>query len=126
MAKKEFTYRGKTLSELQDMGLNEFMELLPSRRRRSLKRGFTEEESKLLSKLETKDAVKTHCRELVILPQLVGKTILVHNGKAYNKVVISEDMIGHLLGEYSLTRSRVAHHSPGVGATKSNSSVSVR
>jgi small subunit ribosomal protein S19 len=126
MAKKEFTYRGKTLDELKAMGINEFMELVPARKRRSLKRGFTEEEKKLLTKLSKKDGVKTHCRELVILPEMVGKTVNVHNGKTYVKVVIEAEMIGDVLGEYSLTRNRVSHSSPGVGATKSSSSVSVR
>lgn len=126
MAKKEFTYRGKNLEELQTMGINEFMELLPARRRRSLNRGFTAEEKKLLENLDHGNNVKTHCRELVILPSLIGKTILVYNGKTYNKILIEEEMIGHVLGEYSLTRNRVAHSSPGVGATKSSSSVSVR
>ncbi len=126
MAKKEFTYRGKTLEELQAMGMNEFMELLPARRRRSLIRGFTPEQNKLLEKLEHKDNVKTHCRELIILPSIIGKTILVHNGKTYNKILIEDEMIGHLIGEYSLSRNKVSHSSPGVGATKSSSSVSVR
>lgn len=126
MAKKEFKYRGKTLDELKAMGLNEFIELLPSRERRSLKRGFTEEAKKLVEKLKEKDVVKTHCREVVILPQMVGRTVLVHNGKSFNKVFIDEEMIGNRLGDYSLTRNRITHSSPGVGATKSSASVSVR
>ncbi len=126
MAKKEFTYRGKTLDELKEMGINEFMELIPARRRRSLKRGFPDEQKKLLEKLKTKDNVKTHCRELVILPNMVGKVILVHNGKAFVKVFIEEEMISHTLGEYALTRNKVSHSSPGIGATKSSSSISVK
>ncbi|MEA2037848.1 MAG: 30S ribosomal protein S19 [Nanoarchaeota archaeon] len=126
MARKEFTYRGKTLKELQDLSLNEFIELIPARQRRSLNRGFTDEQKKLVGKLSKKDNVKTHVRDLVILPQMVGRTILVHNGKTYTKVFIDQEMIGHVLGELSLTRNRVAHSSPGVGATKSSSNVSVK
>jgi len=126
MAKKEFTFRGKTLAELKEMSVNEFMELVPARRRRSVKRGFTEEQKGLLKKLEVKNNVKTHVRDLVILPSMVGKTILVHNGKTFVQVVITEEMLGRTLGDFSLTRNRVSHNSPGVGATRSSASVSVR
>ena len=126
MARKEFTYRGKNLKELQSLSLNDFMELLPSRQRRSLKRGFTKEEKHLLDELKKRDNVKTHCRELVILPEMIGKTILVYNGKTFNKVLITEEMIGHVIGEFSSSRPRVTHSSPGVGATKSSGSASVK
>lgn len=126
MAKKEFTYRGKTLDELQGLSLSDFMKLLPSRQRRSLKRGFTAEQKKVVEQLRKKDSIKTHNRELVILPAMVGKTIHVHTGKVFQKLVIDPEMIGHVLGEFALTRARVSHSSPGVGATKSSSSVSVK
>ena len=126
MAKKEFTYRGKTLEELKEMGVGEFIELLPSRQRRSLKRGFTEGQKKLLDKLKKKDVVKTHIRELVIIPNMIGKTVLVYNGKTFSQVIIDKEMLGHRLGEFALTRNKVSHSAPGVGATRSSSGVSVR
>lgn len=126
MARKEFTYRGKNLKELQELSLNDFMELLPSAQRRKIKRGFTKEEKHFLDELRKKDNVKTHCREMIILPEMIGKTILIHNGKVFNKLTITEEMIGHIIGEFSLTRNKVAHSSPGVGATKSSGSTSVK
>ena len=108
------------------MGINEFMQLLPARQRRSLARGLTGQEKKLLNELRKKDTIKTHCREMIILPEMVGKTLLVHNGKAFNAVTVSPEMVGHVIGEFSLTRGRVSHSAPGVGATRSSASVSVR
>ena len=127
MAKKTFTYRGKTLEELKDMSIQEFMKLVPSSARRKLKRGFTDAEKKTLAKLaKNKNNVETHCRDLVILPSMVGLTIKIHQGKEHFPVLIQEEMIGHRLGEFAQTRRRVAHSSPGVGATKSSSALSVR
>ncbi len=126
MAKKEFAYYGKTLDELQNMSIKEFTALIPARQRRSIERGFTDTQKKIMKKLEKKDQVKTHCRTMVILPNMVGKTILVYNGKSYNAVRVMEEMIGHVLGEFVLTRKRVSHSAPGVGATRSSASISVR
>jgi len=126
MAKKQFLFRGKTLEELKSMSLKEFALLLKSRERRKLNRGLTIEEKKLLKKLETSNDVKTHCREMVILPLMVDKTIRVHNGKEFVPVKITPEMIGHRLGEFSMTRKRVIHHAPGIGATKSSAALSVR
>lgn len=126
MARKEFTYKGKTMKDLLQLSLKDFVSLLPARQRRSFNRGFTKEEKHLLEELRKKDNVKTHCRELIILPEMVGKTVLIYNGKTFVKLLITEEMLGHLLGEFSLTRNRVAHSSPGVGATKSSAAASVR
>jgi small subunit ribosomal protein S19 len=122
----EFKYRGKTLSELKAMDIKEFSELLKTRQRRSLIRGFTPVQKCLLEKLEKKDNVKTHCREMIIIPVMVGKTIRVYSGKEFLPLKIVEDMLGHRIGEYVFTRKRVTHSSPGVGATRSSASVSVR
>ncbi len=73
MAKKEFTYRGKTLEELKELSLNDFMLLLPSRERRSLKRGFTEQQKILLKRIRAKKSnIETHCKDMIILPEMVG------------------------------------------------------
>ncbi len=123
---KEFTYRGKTLQELQSMSLTELASVLPSRARRTLLRGLTEAEQKLVKKLEKKDVVKTHLRDMIILPKWVGKTIRVHNGKEYIAVNIVPEMIGMRLGEFAPTRKSVKHSAPGVGATRSSAYVSVK
>jgi len=126
MVKKEFTYKGKTLEELKAMDNKDLIDLLPARERRTVKRGFEKEEKTLLKELENKDNVKTHCRNLVILPNIVGKKIKVHNGKDFVMIMVEPEMIGHRLGEFVLTRKGVSHSAPGVGATKSSSNISVK
>lgn len=127
MAKKEFAYRGKNIEELKNMSLNELASLLPARQRRSLKRGLTEQQKILLSRIKkNKVNIKTHCRDMVILPEMIGKIIKVYNGKEFAPVTIVDEMIGHCLGEYALTRRRVEHSAPGIGATRSSASLSVK
>lgn len=127
MAKKEFNYRGKNLEDLKKLSLDELAKLLPARQRRSLKRGLTEQQKILLNKIKSDEKnIETHCRDMIILPEMVGKTIKIHNGKTFVQVIIADEMIGHILGEFSLTRNRVAHSAPGIGATKSSSSLSVK
>ena len=127
MAKKEFTYRGKKLEELKALSLNELSELLPARQRRSLKRGFTEQQKILLKKIKkNENNIETHCRDMLIMPEMVGKIIKVHNGKEFTTISIMEEMIGHYLGEFSLTRNRVEHSAPGIGATRSSATLSVK
>ncbi|HDH45521.1 MAG TPA: 30S ribosomal protein S19 [Thermococcus sp.] len=120
---RKFTYRGKTLEELQSMSIEELLPLLPARARRTLRRGLTREQEKLLRDVieaDPDEVVKTHRRDMIILPQFVGKTIGVHNGKEFLPVKIQPEMIGHYLGEFALTRKRVKHSGPGVGATRSS------
>ncbi|MDJ0273732.1 MAG: 30S ribosomal protein S19 [Nitrososphaerota archaeon] len=123
---REFTYRGYTLEQLQQMSMDEFIKLLPSRQRRSLRRGLTEAQKALLAKvrkyrrLGINKAIRTHARDMVILPEMVGMTIAVHNGKEFVPVEIVPEMIGHRLGEFAITNKRVVHGRPGVGATKSS------
>ena len=105
MAKKEFSYRGKTLEELKGLSHNELAELLPSRQRRVLKRGLTEQQKILLKKIKKDEKdIETHCRDMIILPEMIGKAIKIHSGKAFIPVVIMEEMLGHYLGEFVLTR----------------------
>ena len=118
---KIFTFKGKTIEELQKMSLEDFSKLLPSRQRRVLLRGFTNEEKKLLEKLRKTDKpVRTHLREMVILPEMVFKKILIHNGNTWVGVDIKAEMVGHRLGEFAITRKKVVHSAPGVGATKAS------
>ncbi|ACS89358.1 MULTISPECIES: 30S ribosomal protein S19 [Thermococcus] len=130
--KKEFKYRGYTFEELINMSLEDLSKLLPSRQRRSLKRGLTPEQKKLLRKIRLakkgkyKKPIRTHSRDMVILPEMVGMMIYVHNGKEFVPVQIREEMIGHYIGEFALTRKRVQHGSPGVGATRSSMFVAIK
>ncbi|MBI2138514.1 30S ribosomal protein S19 [Candidatus Woesearchaeota archaeon] len=127
MAKKEAVYKGKILEELNKMSLQDLMKLFPSRQRRSLKRGFTDQEKRLLKRIRSKKQnIKTHCKSLIILPEMVGATIKIHQGREFVPVLITFDMIGHYLGEFILTRKRVEHSAPGVGATKSSAALSVK
>jgi small subunit ribosomal protein S19 len=126
MAKKIWNYRGKTLQDLQEMSLSELAEVLPSRQRRSIKRGFDDGKKKIIKKLGKSDSIETHVRDMLVLPQFVGKTIKIHNGKEFVPVIIQEDMIGCFFGELSQTRKKVQHNAPGVGATKSSSNLSVK
>jgi len=126
---KEFTYRGYTLNQLQGMPMDEFINMLPSRQRRSLHRGLTPEQRILLEKIrKTKEAlregsdtvVKTHVRDMIILPEMVGIKLLVHNGKDFAQVEIKPEMIGHYLGEFAITNKPVKHGTPGIGASRSS------
>ncbi|MFH0752167.1 MAG: 30S ribosomal protein S19 [archaeon] len=132
MAKKELTYKGKTEEELKNMSLKEFAELLPARQRRSVTRGFTELQKKLLIKIKKvkegkyKKPIKTHCRNIVLIPEMLGLIIHVHRGKDFVPVEITVEKLGHYLGEFRMTRTRVTHSAPGVGATKSSSAASVK
>lgn len=121
--KKEFTYRGHTLEELRAMPLAEIIELLPARARRTMRRSLDEERLAFVEKLRsngTEEAVRTHCRDVPVLPDFVGKKVAVHNGKEFQLVEIKPEMIGHYLGEFALTRKPVKHSGPGVGATRSS------
>ncbi len=124
---KEFTFRGFREEELKQMSLKEFSTLLPSRERRSLLRGFTTDEEKLLKNIVAGEKnLKTHSRDLIIIPSMIGKTVGVHTGKEFLQLQITAEMLGHRLGEFALTRRMVKHSAPGVGATKSSAALSVR
>jgi small subunit ribosomal protein S19 len=129
MVRKKYTYRGYTLEQLKDMSLEEFANLLPSKERRHILRGnFTPEEKALLRKIykatqnpeQNNKPIRTHAREMVILPIMVGLTIHVYNGKEYIPIEIKPQMIGKRLGEFAITNKPVKHGQPGVGATKSS------
>ncbi len=119
MARK-FTYKGKTFEELKNMSLEEFVSLLPSRLRRKFRRGLTEQEKIFLKNIRTKkkQVYRTHCRDMVVLPEFVGKKIGIYNGKEFVVVYITPEMIGRRLGELAITTKIVKHSGPGVGATR--------
>lgn len=122
----KFSYKGKTLEELQKLSLSEFAELVPSRQRRSIKR-MEESKKKFLKKITSGEGpFRTHHRDLVVIPSMVGKKIAVHNGKEFKYLEIQPEMIGHFLGELSVTRKNVKHSAAGIGATRSTKFISVK
>lgn len=119
--KKEFSYRGRSLEQLRALPLEELARLLPARIRRNLRRGLGEEQQHLLERVAKSPpgaVLRTHLRDMPILPQLVGRTLAVHNGKEFQRVDVVPEMVGHYLGEFALTRRSVKHTGPGVGATR--------
>lgn len=129
----EFTYRGHTLEELQAMDLEEVAELLPARKRRSIERGLSVEKEKLIEKARGKEIeetannpVRTHLRDMPVLPEFVGKTFAVHNGQGFERVRVEPEMLGHYLGEFQLTRTSVEHGQAGIGATRSSKFVPLK
>lgn len=124
---KEFLFRGKKFDEIKNLSIKEFAGLLTARERRTLLRGFTDEQKVLMEKIrKNKSKIRTHCRDFIIIPEMVGKTIHVYTGKTFVPVRIINEMLGHRLGEFVLTRSSVSHSSPGIGATRSSAALSVR
>ena len=122
-------YRGKTIDELKKLDTREFAKLLKSRPRRAILRKYDVVETfvKRCEKEAAKNKpIKTQKRDIVIVPKLVGMTIAIHSGKEYFPVKITEEMLGHRLGEFAVTRKKVQHGAPGVGATKSSSALSIK
>ncbi|MBI4895771.1 MAG: 30S ribosomal protein S19 [Candidatus Aenigmarchaeota archaeon] len=127
---KDFVYRGKTFEELRAIPMEEFIKMLPSRQRRTMKRGLTSAQKKLLEKIrQRKDGdklIRTKNREMIVLPEIVGTKIGIYDGKEYKAVTLTQEMIGHVLGEFALTRRKVQHGSPGFGATRASKFVPLK
>ncbi len=123
---KEFLYRGIPKEELEGLSLEKLFVLFNSRQRRSLTRGITDGKRKLIEEIKSskagnlKNPIKTHLRDLIVLPYMVGVTVNVFSGKEFKPVAITSEMIGHYLGEYVITNKRVSHGAPGVGASRSS------
>jgi small subunit ribosomal protein S19 len=127
---KEFHYRGFAFTDLLALSMDEFIRLLPSRQRRSLQRGLSPEQRKLLEAIrkakqtpaesQKSRSIKTHARDMIILPEMVGVTISVHTGKEFLAFEIKPEMIGHYIGEFAITNKPVKHGVPGIGASRSS------
>ena len=123
---KEFRYKGHSLEQMQSMSTEAMLKLLPSRARRSLNRGVSDEKRKLLEDVRAiKDGklgsqIKTHARDMIVLPSMVGLTIAVHNGREFVPLVVKPEMIGRYLGEFVITNKKVVHGTPGIGASRSS------
>jgi small subunit ribosomal protein S19 len=127
---REFKFKGYSAEQLQSLSVESLLPLLNSRQRRSLDKRVgmymsdekrkLREEIKLLREGKLKSQLKTHVRDMIILPDMIGLSISVHNGKEFSPVHIRPEMIGHYLGEYAITNKRVQHGSPGVGSSRSS------
>ena len=120
---KELFYRGKNIEELKKLDAREVAKYLPSRSRRSVLRNFQSIEkfiNRCEKKLAKKKKIRTHLRDIIIMPKMVGMQIGIYNGKEFHDITITHSMIGHRIGEFSLTRTKVSHGAPGIGATKSS------
>ena len=129
LKKKEFRFRGKTLDELKQLDIREFAKLIPSRKRRTLLRNTDVAEMFIArsdKKISKNKKIKTHIRNIVIVPRMVGMRIGIYNGRNFEDVEILPEMLGHRLGEFSLTRTSVKHGAAGIGATRSSASRSVK
>jgi small subunit ribosomal protein S19 len=125
--REEFTYRGFKIDELKAMGMSELLPIMPARSRRKVIRGFSRGEETLLSKIrEGDEKIRTHLREMIVMPVMIGKTIEIHNGKEFIKVEFQPESVFHYLGEFVLTRKRVSHGSAGIGATRGSKYVPLK
>jgi len=119
--KKDILYRGQDIEELKKLDVREFAKYLGSRERRYVLRQFRKVEefiSRAKGKVNSGKQIKTHQRDIVIVPTMVGLRIHIYNGKTFIPINIIGEMIGHKLGEFALTRAKVKHGKTGVGATK--------
>eukprot|EP00995_Heteronema_vittatum_P008295 NODE_3477_length_663_cov_2086.073290_g2477_i0.p1 GENE.NODE_3477_length_663_cov_2086.073290_g2477_i0~~NODE_3477_length_663_cov_2086.073290_g2477_i0.p1 ORF type:complete len:153 (-),score=60.12 NODE_3477_length_663_cov_2086.073290_g2477_i0:127-585(-) len=128
---KKFSYRGIELEGLLDLSNEELAQLVPCRPRRRMQRGLKRGPMALIKKLrkakkectvpgEKPAVVKTHLRGMIIVPEMIGSLVGVYNGKMFNSVEVKGEMVGHYLGEFSLTYRPVKHGRPGIGATHSS------
>ncbi len=118
---KDVFYRGINVEDLKKMDVREVAKYLPARSRRSVLRHFDKIENfiqRCEATISAKKKIRTHLRDIVIVPHMVGMSIQIHNGKTFNELHIVAEMIGHRLGEFSMTRGKVTHGSAGIGATK--------
>ena len=123
---REFTYRGLSQKELEELPLDKLLKLSTARIRRSLTRGINDNKRKLIGEIKAtkegklKTPINTHLRDLIILPYMIGTTVNVYSGKEFVPVTITSEMVSHYLGEYVITNKRVSHGAPGVGASRSS------
>jgi small subunit ribosomal protein S15e len=127
---KKFTFRGVDLEQLLELNTDQLIDLVHCRARRRFNRGLKRKYNSLIKKLriakkdvplgEKPNAVKTHLRDMIIVPEMIGSVVGIYNGKVFNAVEIKPEMVGHTLGEFSITYKPVKHGRPGIGATHSS------
>ncbi|KAF8088010.1 hypothetical protein N665_0557s0010 [Sinapis alba] len=123
---KKFSFRGFNVEALLKMSNVDLSKLFNARVRRRFYRGLKKKPLILIKKLrkakrEAKDhenkkpeVVKTHLRNMIIVPEMIGSVVGVYNGKKFNEVVIKPEMMGHYLAEFSMTCKKVDHYRPRI------------
>ncbi|CCM02431.1 uncharacterized protein FIBRA_04530 [Fibroporia radiculosa] len=144
---RTFSYRGVELDKLLDLSNEELVEvrysdanmsvsplplpqLVHARARRRFQRGLKRRPMGLIKKLrkakkeappnEKPTVVKTHLRDMIVVPEMIGSVVGIYNGKVFNSVEIKPEMTGHYLAEFSCSYKPVKHGRPGIGATHSS------
>jgi len=119
---KNFQYRGRTVDELRAMSMDEFITILPARMRRSLRRGLSSDQRIVMEKLRRNQGkpIRTHARDMIIIPEMIGKSVFVHTGKEFKEIKVTEKMLGHYVGEFAISINLVRHGRPGIGASRSS------
>ena len=113
--REEYTYHGYTIEQLKAMSMDELLPIMPSGARRDVR-----------AKIAAGDGVRTHIRSMIILPEMVGKTVAIYSGKEFVNVEIPVEGVFHYFGEFALTRKKVSHGSAGIGATRSSKYVPLK
>ena len=127
---RKFSYRGIELEKLLSLPNEELTELVNCRASRRFKRGLKRKPLALIKRLrkakkeaapgERPRGIKTHLRDMIIVPEMIGSVVGVYNGKSMNGIEIKPEMIGHYLGELSISYKPVTHGRPGIGSTHSS------
>eukprot|EP00088_Acartia_fossae_P057208 TRINITY_DN66720_c0_g1_i1.p1 TRINITY_DN66720_c0_g1~~TRINITY_DN66720_c0_g1_i1.p1 ORF type:complete len:145 (+),score=13.98 TRINITY_DN66720_c0_g1_i1:96-530(+) len=127
---RKFSYRGVDLEQLLNLSPNDFAALVHSRARRRFKRGLKKQHMSLIKKLkkarteapagEKPALVKTHLRNMIVLPTMIGSIVGIYNGKQFNQIEIKPEMVGHYLAEFAISYTPIRHGRPGLGATHSS------
>lgn len=119
--RKQFTFRGKTIEELKTLDVREFSKFLASRERRFVLRQFNDIENfinRANKKIARNKQIRTHKRDLIIVPEMVGMKLQIYNGKTFMPIDVTGEMLGHKFGEFAPTRGKIKHGKAGIGATK--------
>lgn len=127
---RKFSFRGIELEKLLDLSSEQLMDVVDARARRRFQRGLKRKPMGLIKKLrkakqeaptgEKPAPVKTHLRDMIVVPEMIGSVIGIYNGKVFNQVEVKPEMVGHYLGEFSISYKPVKHGRPGIGATHSS------
>ncbi|KAI1420088.1 putative 40S ribosomal protein S15 [Xylaria sp. FL1777] len=118
---RKFSYRGVELDNLLELGSDDLRTLFHARARRRLSRGLRRKPMGLVRKLRAaKQNAAPNEKASTIVPELIGSVVAVYNGKVFNSIEIRPEMVGHYLGEFSISYTPVKHGRPGIGATHSS------
>merc|ERR550537_1353310 len=127
---RKYSFRGLELDELLKLNQESLFQLFRARIRRKLNRskGFKGKYQKLLEKLrnskknlqpgEKPPMIKTHLRNCIVVPEMIGSIVGVYTGKEYKPVEVKFDMIGKYLGEFAMTYNPNLHGKTSKGGKK--------